>query len=470
MKPFSKTLLLFSLLASFLNSTPAFATHLAGADLTYRHLSGNNYRVHLTIYRDCIGILPPGPIYVNLNSSLCSVSQLVTLDTLPGTGTEITLNCPTAQSTCQGGQSIGFQKWEYEGDVVIPSQCSDWTFSIWLSSRNNAITTLVNPGGDDIYLEARLNNTTGDNSSPRFVNDPFLLFCMNQDVNYNHGAFDEDGDSLAYSMVAPMTGPNDPVVYTPGYSVLNPFSNDTLSFNDFTGDFLTHPTAPEVPVIAFEVRDYRNGVLMGSVRRDLTLYISQCIGNYPTATHMNGTSQQFAYVFPDDTVCFDIYSDDPDAADTVTMTWNQTISAATFTTTTALHPTGTFCWIPDVSDVRSQPYMFTAMVQDNACPLNNAGVYSYFIYVTLDSSLVWATTNDLNIKYDISVSPNPSSGVFEIRSQEKIWEINVFDSFGKLILNTREIRIDISKQPEGIFFAEIKFEDGSMVRKKILKE
>ena len=71
------------------------------------------------------------------------------------------------------------------------------------------------------------------------------------------------------------------------------------------------------------------------------------------------------------------------------MTWNQVIPSATFGTTGAYHPTGTFCWIPTVNDVRSQPYMFTAMIRDDFCPMNNAGIYSYYIYVTLDSSLVW---------------------------------------------------------------------------------
>jgi hypothetical protein len=185
---------------------------------------------------------------------------------------------------------------------------------------------------------------------------------------------------------------------------------------------------------------------------------------------MNGTSQQIDYVFPTDTICFDIFSDDADVTDSLTLTWNQVIPAATFTTTTGLHPTGNFCWTPTVNDVRSQPYMFTATIRDNYCPVNRAGVYSYFIYVTYDSSLVLSNASDLLEYSSLSVHPNPSSGIFTVQSEEKFSCLTVFNALGACILKNDEPLIDISGHPAGIYFVEIQTADGKIQRQKLVKE
>lgn len=446
------------------------ATHAAGLQLTYKHLSGSVYRITCTFFRDCIGIFPPLPIIIHASSSSCGIDGYIMLDYDSSQSQIITLTCPFALNTCNGGNTPGIEKIVCEIDTALPGQCSDWLFDIAVSARNNAITTLQNPGGDDIYVDAHLNNLIADNNSPQFTNDPIVFVCIGQEFHYNMGAYDADGDSLSYHMIAPRTDANIPCVYNAGYSVNNPCSSiPPVTFNDYTGDLIINSTAAEVAVLAFEVKDWRNGVLMGTVMRDIILFTYQC-GNYPTATGMNGTSQQFLYVLPDDTVCFDILSNDMDVNDTVTMTWNQTIPNATFVTNGIPHPTGTFCWIPTINDVRSQPYMFTAMVKDNTCPLNNACIYSYFIFVTLDSSLVWAGINSPLYTKNFSVYPNPSSGIFELRSSEKIYEVRVFDSFGKWILKTKETRIDLKNFPGGIYFSEIKLENGSVIWNKILKE
>jgi hypothetical protein len=282
--------------------------------------------------------------------------------------------------------------------------------------------------------------------------------------------FDPDGDSISYQMVVPRSAANTPVLYQVGYAVNNPVSsNPPVSFNDYTGDLLMHTLAPEVGVIAYEIKDWRNGELMGSVVRDIMLYPVPCNANFPTATGMNGTSQQFLYVLPDDTVCFDVLSDDIDVTDTVTMTWNQTIPNATFVANGIPHPTGTFCWVPTINDVRSQPYMFTVMVHDNACPIVNACIYSYFIYVTLDSSLVWAGTNHLVIGDDISIFPNPSDGTFTVNHGENISSIKIFDYSGKIIQAKKpeENRLFLDAPP-GVYAIEIIYCDGRRLNQKLV--
>jgi len=463
----SSFLLAFVVLLGISNTL--IAGHNSGGELTYTHLGGNTYHFHYSNYTLCPPSVQPPQVYLIVSSINCGVNQTYQMSLIGGTGNDIQLLCPGTLSGCGGGQVFGLARYEFEIDVTLTGICADWVFSVTTYSRNPAITTLMNPGSEDLYVEARLNNLLGDNSSPSFTNDPLVFPCVDADFHYNNGIFDADGDSIVYTLICPMSAAGVCVNFLPGYTAQQPISsNPPLTLDTFSGDLFMHPIANEIGVISYFIREYRNGAVIGMVRRDVLIVSNTCF-DPPTATHINGTSQQVAYVFPNDTICFDLFTDDADPGDSLTLTWNTVNPSATFTTTTALHPTGTFCWSPDTSDVRSQPYMFTATVHDNACPLNNAGVYSYFIYVTLDSALVWAGMNT-PLSYEFSVYPNPSSGIFELRTAEKISEIRVFDSFGKLMLKTEETGIDLSNYPSGIYIAELIHIDGSMFRQKLFKK
>jgi len=449
----------------------AVGSHGSGMELSYTHLTGGTYHFKFVIYKECFTNWSLQAVMMSVNSVSCGVSTSAQLQSMQVTGTNITLICPGSIPYCYGGTAPGFEKWVYEGDVVLSGQCPDWTFSITDCCRSAIITTLNSATSESEYTVARLNNLNGDNNSPQFTNDIFPYIPLGQNFHYNHGMFDPDGDSLVYNLVCARSSPNNCVNYSPGYSALQPISSaPPITFDAFTGDLVVNPTALEVGVIAFEIQDYRNGELMGSVMRDVVIWPLPMNLDNPTLTGMNGTSQQIAYVFPDDTICFDIFSNDTTPQDTLTMTWNQVIPGATFTTVGTPHPTGTFCWTPTINDVRSQPYMFTSRIQDNACELNAGCVYSYYIYVTLDSSLVFMNASEPSGDSHLSIFPNPSTGIFEIKSGEKISEINVFDSFGKYILKSRTARINLSGQREGIYFAEVLMHDGKMQYHKIIRQ
>ena len=103
--------------------------------------------------------------------------------------------------------------------------------------------------------------------------------------------------------------------------------------------------------------------------------------------------------------------------------------------------------------------------------LNNAGVYSYYIYVTLDSSLVFLNTSTIKTDYLFSISPNPSKGLFTIYSAEKFSHSKVFNALGECVLRKDfENTIDLSSQPAGIYFVEVESVDGKLLRQRFVKE
>ncbi len=396
---FTRLLFIAFVLITNLSTFTASATHSSGADLQYTWVSGNTFKVTVSFYRDCAGVAAPATITLNAKSTTCSRNQNYTLNLVSGTGQEITFPCRSVQTKCTNSGSVnaGYQRYEYSNNVTLPQQCTDWVMSFYVCCRNCAITTLNNPCADNMYIEATLNNVAAPrNNSAQFTNIPVALICVNQSFTYNHGVFDPDGDSLVYSFITPKTFNTSTntvgsVTFNPGFSSTSPLtSSPATTLNSANGDITMFPTVNgEIGVCAIIVREYRNGVLIGSAIRDMQFLTRICNPNFlPTASGINGTGNFEVTVCPGANINFTVSSADPNPADTIVMSWNNSISAATFNTVGAKLPVGTFNWTPTLADARAQPYTFIVIVRDNACPYAGSQTYSFIIHVPVITASV----------------------------------------------------------------------------------
>ncbi len=365
-------------------NTEAYATHAQGGDLTYTCLGGNQYGLRLSFYRDCSGTNAPGSVTIDISSVSCNQNLTATLTPITGTGQDVTPICPSLTTVCNGGNNPGVQEWIYEGNITLPQACTDWVFAFTLCCRNAAINTIINPGGENIYIETHLNNVAAPcNNSPTFSNIPVPFICANQTYCFNHGAVDPDGDSLSYSLVTPATGPNTTVTYNAPYSAFQPIQSMPLvTFNNVTGDICMNPTQIIVTVMAVRVEEWRNGIMIGSVVRDIQLRTISCTNNLPNITGINGGNNFSASVCAGNTLSFYVNSTDPDAGQNLTVTWNNAITGATFTTSAGPTPSGTFTWTPNVNNVSNTPYCFTITVTDDACPYSGSQTFAFCVTVT----------------------------------------------------------------------------------------
>lgn len=439
----------------------AKATHAAGADLQYTWISGKTYQVTVSFYRDCAGVAAPASITLNAKSTSCSENRDYTLNLVSGTGQEITFPCYSVQTKCSSSSSsfTGYQKYTYSNNVTLPQFCSDWIFNFYICCRNCAITTLNNPCSDMMYIEATLNNLVApSNSSPRFTNVPVAFLCTNQSSVYNHGVIDPNGDSLVYSFVAPKTyntGNNTVgnVTYNSGYSASQPLtSSPAVTMNSSNGDIKVNPTVNgEVGVAAILVKEYRNGILIGSVIRDMQFLTKVCNPNLlPSSSGINGSAIFDTTVCVGTSISFTINSSDPNAADTVNMSWNNGITGATFSTSVSTRPVGTFSWTPGLSDARSQPYLFTVTVRDNACPTNGSQTFGFVIRVPLitasasspsfngynlacngvNSGSAIATASGGNLPYAYNWNPSAQSTQTAVNLSTGTYTVTITDSKG----------------------------------------
>lgn len=357
-----------------------YASHAEGADLTYKCLGGNQYELTVSFYRDCYGINAPSSATVNCLSQSTNQNFNITLQPIPGTGQEVSLVCLGLITECQGGTYPGVQEWVYRGTVII-SPASDWVFSFSLCCRNAAITTIQNPSGQDIYVEATLDNLNFPcNSSPTFTTKPIPFVCLYQNYTFNNGAGDPDGDFLTYELITPMNGPNSSVIYFPPYTAIQPLTtNPAMGFDTVTGDINMKPTMLEVTILAVKVKQWRNNQLIGTVIRDIQLRTMNCNNSYPYINGINGTGTFMATACAGSAITFNVYTQDPDSLQVLTLTWNNGITGATFNVSAGINPTGTFSWTPTIADVGT--HCFTVTVKDNNCPINGSLTYAICLVV-----------------------------------------------------------------------------------------
>ena len=380
------------------------ASHLMGSDLTWRCIGQDSFLVKLVVYRNCNGItLGTSPINFNCATSN---SFITSLNIGVGTPVDITPVCNSSCTRCLSTACsfpYGIHKYTMQGIVKLTGagSCCSIRISWAQSARNSAITTSTGAGTSDLYIEASLNRCQNPcDNSPYFTNVPIAILCVGQDLTFNNGVSDNDvnadgslTDSLTYEWTEPLGGLNAPIPYLGLYAYNKAinflgFPNDTLALpagihlNKHTGDIQFRPMKSEVTIMVIKVNEFRNGVKIAEIRRDLQVMVISCANNKPPTltTFNNITSKTVCAGQP---VSFNFTTFDSNSTDTAIISWSNTIPGAIWTHTngTSKHPTATLSWTPTTTQGGSKPYGFIVTVKDNACPIKSQVSQYYEIIV-----------------------------------------------------------------------------------------
>lgn len=383
----------------FCSLTTSYASHIISAEITYTHVTGNDYEVTLSIYRDCSGInLPITNETINIQSANCGQNFQQVLPYIQSI--DVSPVCPGQFTTCNGGTVPGVEQFIYRGIVTL-TPCSDWIMNWSLCCRNAAITNIVNPGGNSFYTQNTLNNIAGtNNNSPQYLSVPYLHLDVNSLVNYNHGATDADGDSLYYSLVSPLTIPGPPgipIAFNFGYTQNQPvITSGGINFIQETGAMSFTPSTNQLATVSTLIEEYRNGVFIASQIREMQVIVSSAIINqYPIGSNgyggmsissaglsVDSVAQNSIKMCPNDNVCLQFDFTDPDLND-VSISSNvlTALPGATFSITNnnTPNPTAILCWNPTTLDHGFN--VFSISVKDSSCPIYGIQTFTYDITV-----------------------------------------------------------------------------------------
>jgi len=96
--------------------------------------------------------------------------------------------------------------------------------------------------------------------------------------------------------------------------------------------------------------------------------------------------------------------------------------------------------------------------------LNDAGS----AYIFTSSNLA---TNENNLsKSDVKIYPNPAKDFINITSKQQINSIEILEQSGKRISESKDLKINVSQLPKGVYILKIKFSNGSSSIQKLMKQ
>ncbi len=346
-----------SILISFLMfymGFQALATHQRAAEITYKHISGLTYEARIITYT-----YTPSP----------ADRPELTLNW--GDGTSSTL-LRTQKTNLPNNISLNI--YEYNPGMGAVSNrhtySSPGNYLLWMEdpNRNYGVVNIPNSVNVPMYVQSEIiiNPFLGYDNSPVLLNPPVDVGCVGQTFIHNPGAYDIDGDSLSYRLVDCKTSGG---IDIPGYSF--PQASNDFYINAITGDVIWDaPVLQGEYNIAFVIEEWRSGVLIGNVTRDMQIEIVSCTNQPPVITTINDTC-----IKAGDELVFQTIAIDPDTVNLSATggpfevgnspaTINPNPAAGNDTVNT------TFSWATNCSHVQKQAYQVFFKAIDYSKPVN----------------------------------------------------------------------------------------------------
>ena len=280
-------------------TTPLYAFHIVGGEVTYECLGGNQYRISLNVYRDCncTGCAEyddPAYLYVFNSAGAQVIKSEVPLGAVSQIPPPDIICAETLPDVC-------VQETTYSTIVNLPPTAGGYTIAYQRYSRNSTIVNIFNPAetGSTYYTNIPPSGLATCNNSATFNEFPPTIICANNPMFVNQSATDIDGDSLVYEFCSPVIGgdagcpqpgnpntcpgieslppPYSPVSWIPPYNGGNPLGGSPqVSINPQTGIITGTPIDIGQYVVGICVTEYRNGVAINVVRRDFQFNVTPC--------------------------------------------------------------------------------------------------------------------------------------------------------------------------------------------------
>ena len=379
------------------------------------HIGDENsftYEVKLVQYFDCAQTANPGPDNLITYSIFRKSDGAFMRD-----GTMFITNqefVPYTNPDC----ALGFLctlKVEYSHEITLdPEEFShpDGYVIVWeRCCRNWETKNLVNPGWNGmtytLYFPPIVDATGKPfvNSSPRLFPPLSDYACVNQLFYIDFAGTDDDGDSISYSLAAPLddhqdnnsnivalpetTPPPHPIVdFAPGYTLDNMIPGDPALSISNNGFITVTPTEVGLYVFSVKAEEFRNGVKIGESRRDFQMLVVDGCNPPDPPEALVKVPGQLDFYKEDDTIvyvasqpkCFDLFVTD-DIGTNVSLNaiavnfgkegsdLDDIFSFSEGSINSAGDTLKVEVCVSDCPYVQNEPYLIDLIAADDACPL-----------------------------------------------------------------------------------------------------
>ena len=449
-----KRLTSFWLIVMLAGISPVYAYHIAGAEITYTCDGNGSYQFYLRLFRDCAqdnsGLPVAGyddVIYLHIYES--DTKNLVDIIEVTAPPNPIVVNPDAVEECGLDPSTVCREDGTYiSAPINLPPRPGGYDVAWARCCRNSAVTNLQNSNQQGLTYYTHVPGSDvlpgGCNNSATWDNQPPLFICLNKTVTISQSATDVDGDQLTYQLVEPLdsrnfqgfgatqqdpsirppgaNGPGDPgnpfgpppyqfANFVMGYNYQNPLGPGSLvDIDPQTGELTFLPTQPGVFVVAYSVREFRNGQLIGETVRDIQFIVLPCdqIDDLPIITPnlaQIDANPEATYSANEDTIianannafCFQFEVEDPDNTDPLDIN----IDIPNGPSVTQLSNTEPFvyefCWTPSCNVNEGDVFPFTIDASDpDDCPNYNRVFDTLWVRVQQPPNNIALVSTDLS--------------------------------------------------------------------------
>jgi len=342
---------------SFLLQPDLLATHNRAGEITYRQISDLTFEITIWTFTYTLSAADRPQLPVNWGDGTSSTADRSEIVYLPNFYKR---NKYVIRHT-------------YPGPGVYKIVVQD-------PNRNFGVLNIPNSVNVVFSIETTLmiNPAIGFNSTPVLLNPPYDKAAKGKLFIHNPSAFDYDGDSLSYELTICTREDGLPIE---NYTF--PPASDTLYVNPITGDLVWDtPVDTGIYNIAINIEEWRKGVKIDNIVRDMQVEVHNTINNPPVTQPL----RDFC-VMAGDTIDYVITSTDAEGDSIRNIATGgmflPDVNPAQFTTLSS-EPgriTSRFRWITSCKDVRQQPYMVSIKAEDNNSELSLVDISNFNIRV-----------------------------------------------------------------------------------------
>ena len=383
-------------------SGKANATHVRAGELLFRQLAQYSFEITLITYTDSKGINRTEVDIEFGDGNMATVPR----ESVTYLGNEIKKNIYRTTYTYQG-----------PGVYII---------SHFDRNRNAGITNMKYSVNTAFYIETRLEispSKGGINRSPILLQPPIDFGCVGRVFVHNPNAYDPDGDSLTFSLITPRQDLNTPVV---GY--YQPPAYNFFQLDSRTGQLTwDSPKDQGIFNIAILVEEYRQGVKIGSLVRDMQIIVSYCTNSPPVIQPISDTCVEAGTVFSLN-IPIKVSDLDTDQVITVSASGGPFLypSTARLTPNPALGKkivNAKFSWTVGCDYIRKEPYQVVIKATDSFSrpPLPLTDLEAFFITVVgpaPENLNATPTVKGINLSWNLSTRCNNAQAYFIYRKAD----------------------------------------------------
>jgi gliding motility-associated-like protein len=309
--------LLFIFLIFFLSSFDIIADSIAGGKMEMTHVSGDTYKITVTLFVD----ETPSTITGTSGPSLYSSATMPWIKIFKkgvnaaADGTEIIEKQLTFEKKesfpydgieCVTSKTLATQKIVLSTTVTLPGSTFNNAlgyYVVYQDGYRNPSDNILQSNSTGITLYTEFPSlSAGKNSSPVFRLIKGIVACVGKPYSIDLGADDADGNTRTYVADTPYSGPGR--LTLSNKNGIKPVSRSTTAVNDFdyaqwisgysastavpgltlntsTGVLAGTPTKEGTFVITVECRESRGPNQIGVVRQDVEIRVEKCVPPEP---------------------------------------------------------------------------------------------------------------------------------------------------------------------------------------------